>query len=438
MSSPSSSSVLTDPPVNHSTASHAEIFIIQLGEALHHAGAPVYRIDESMVAVAQSMGLQAQFLSTPTSITAAFGPYAKQRSYLVRVSPEDVHLAKLALLDEVTRDVIHKRITPSEGTQAIERVMSAPPPSGWRLVLPGYAVASAAFAFMVGGSWHDLWISGVVGLIIGVLAYVTSPTTQPASQGLQQIFELLAAIAASFVAHVLTPFAPSSSAYVVTVAGLIVLIPGLSLTVAMMEIATLNLVAGTARLMGASLTFLKLGFGVALGAHMASWLMPGVPGLPGSHFIFVLPPSTIPPAWMIVVTVPLAATAFTAILQARWRDWIWIVLVSAVAITGTRLGTHMLGASMAPLLSAFLVTAFSNMYSRWLHRFAMITLVPGLMLQVPGSLAYRSVSELFHQEVVSGVETAFTVMSIAVAMVAGMLFANAAVSPRRRIHPSDV
>ena len=62
-------------------------------------------------------------------------------------------------------------------------------------------------------------------------------------------------------------FAPVS-VYITTVAGIIVLVPGFTLTVAMTELATRNLVSGTARLAGAAGTFLAIGFGVALGTRV--------------------------------------------------------------------------------------------------------------------------------------------------------------------------
>ena len=58
--------------------------------------------------------------------------------------------------------------------------------------------------------------------------------------------------------------------------------------------------------------------------------------------------------------------------------------------------------------------------------------MPGILLLVPGSIGYRSLASLLRREVVLGVETAFQMMLIAVALVAGMLIANI-VSPHRRL-----
>ena len=53
------------------------------------------------------------------------------------------------------------------------------------------------------------------------------------------------------------------------------------------------------------------------------------------------------------------------------------------------------------------------------------------MLLVPGSLGFQSLSALLANEVVSGMETAFRMALVAVALVTGLLMANVVVGPRR-------
>jgi uncharacterized membrane protein YjjB (DUF3815 family) len=59
------------------------------------------------------------------------------------------------------------------------------------------------------------------------------------------------------------------STYLATLGGLIVLLPGLTLSAAMSELNAQHLVSGTARLTGAIMRFLVLMFGVALGSRVA-------------------------------------------------------------------------------------------------------------------------------------------------------------------------
>jgi len=53
-----------------------------------------------------------------------------------------------------------------------------------------------------------------------------------------------------------------------------------------------------------------------------------------------------------------------------------------------------------------------------------VTLVPALLMLVPGSVGFRSLALLFQRDVVIGVEQAFRTVLMLSALVAGLLLAN--------------
>jgi uncharacterized membrane protein YjjB (DUF3815 family) len=59
--------------------------------------------------------------------------------------------------------------------------------------------------------------------------------------------------------------------------------------------------------------------------------------------------------------------------------------------------------------------------------------VPAVLLLVPGSMGFRGVSALLGRDTLSGVGTLFEMFVVAIAIVAGLLVANAVVSPRRSL-----
>ena len=60
-------------------------FVLRLAGALHRYGHPAHRLEESLTATAQKLGLESQFFSTPTSIFASFGPVEGQHTHLIRM-----------------------------------------------------------------------------------------------------------------------------------------------------------------------------------------------------------------------------------------------------------------------------------------------------------------------------------------------------------------
>jgi uncharacterized membrane protein YjjB (DUF3815 family) len=59
-----------------------------------------------------------------------------------------------------------------------------------------------------------------------------------------------------------------------------------------------------------------------------------------------------------------------------------------------------------------------------------VTLVPGILLLVPGSVGFASFQALLERDVVSGVETAFRMLLTAIALAGGLLAANTLVDGR--------
>jgi uncharacterized membrane protein YjjB (DUF3815 family) len=212
------------------------------------------------------------------------------------------------------------------------------------------------------------------------------------------------------------------STLVVTLAGVVTLLPGLGLTTALTELATRNLASGTARFSGAAVTLLGIGFGVGLGTHAASLLPPTPP-----------PPPTVWGPQALAVAVIGAAAAFAVLLQARPRDLGWIVLACGIAFTGARLGATLIGPELGAFGGALLVGLASNGFARHFDRPSAVLLVPGLLILVPGSIGFRSVFSLLENDAVSGVNAAFKMILVATSLVAGILLASITLPPKRAL-----
>ncbi|MEO8201273.1 MAG: threonine/serine exporter family protein, partial [Gemmatimonadota bacterium] len=286
-------------------------FILRLGRSLHTYGYAAHRLEQVLDQATNQLGLTGQFFSTPTSIFASFGPQDNQRTFLIRVEPGEVDLGRLAMLDGVTIKVLHGNISPAVGSQEIEAILNSPERYGRVLTTLAFGLASASASRFLGGGLREVEISSLLGLVIGLLALVAGK--RPA---LGRVFEPVAAFAASLLAasagHWIGPY----SVYNATLAGLIVLIPGFTLTVAMTELSTRHLVSGTARLTGAFVLFLTIAFGVALGSRISSeFFGPSV-----------IAEAIALPSWTGMIALVTAPLAFTVLLRAHPRDAIWIVL----------------------------------------------------------------------------------------------------------------
>ncbi|NOK13934.1 threonine/serine ThrE exporter family protein [Corallococcus exercitus] len=409
---PEFAAALAPPPPGPAVA-----FVLRLGQALHRHGTPAHRLEGLMQRVSERLGLEARFFSTPTSIFASFGPPEDLRTSLIRVEPGDFDLERLILLDMLADDVIQGRLTPTEGATRVEDILARPPRYGPVLQLLCWTLAGASAALLFGGGWKEMGVAAFSSLAIGALDLLTrkQPTT---ARVLEPVAAVLSAAFAGIAAHFFGPL----HGEVATLAGLIVLLPGLTLTIAVNEVATRNLISGTSRLTHAALVFLQLGFGAALGSRVATVLPP----VPTPPLPTVLPPGT------AVVALVVAGFAIAVLFRARPRDWGWIALAGAAAFMGARLGALLLGPQLGAFAGALLLGVGSNALARLRNRPAVTTVVPGLMLLVPGSVGFRSLASLLERDVVAGVDTAFSMLMVAVALAAGLLSANA-IMPSRKV-----
>jgi uncharacterized membrane protein YjjP (DUF1212 family) len=400
-------------------------FVLRLARALHAYGYSAARLEDILAATADRLGLAGhRFFSMPTQIMAAFGPEDRQRTHLLRVEPGEVNLGKVAALEQVSLEVAQGRASPEEGMRRIERIVEAPSPYGPAIVTLAHGVLSGAVCQFLGGGWREIIVATVLGLGLGLLAIYAASHAR-----VSRVFESLAAFLVSTAAIGLARLVGPMSVFVATLAGLIVLMPGLLLTTAITELATRHLASGTLRMGSAFMTLLGIVFGVALGTRVGVMLF----GEPASAL-----PSTLPGVAPYVAVV-LAAASSVVILRADLRDAPWIVAAGVLGVLAGRFGAAKLGLELGMFVASFGVAMASAAYERWRNRPAPVVLVPGILLLVPGSIGYVSMSSLMQRNTVAGIDTAFTMVISAVSLVAGLLIASIlAPEPRRATTPPQL
>ncbi len=398
-----------------SRAEEARDFVLKLGRGLHAYGYSAHRLEDALAEVCRRLALPGQFFSMPTALFASFGEGQAHQTFQVRVDPGQVDLGRLARLDEVRSQVARGVLSPAEGSARIDAIMAAPAPYGPATTTIACALASAAACCFFGGGVPEVLATTIIGLLIGL-----PPLVRWRAHAGTGVYETTAAALAGFLSMAAARLFPPLSPYLTTLGGLIILVPGFTLTLAFIELATRNLVAGTARLAGAALTFLAIGFGAAVGARTAERLFGPVPAVTPTPM----------PGWTLWIALVVAPVAFAILFRADERDVPWVVAGAVAAFFGLHAGSYLLGPQFAAFLGATVVAAFGNAYNRIASRPTAVTVVPGLLLLVPGSLGFQSLSALLGQQTIPGVEAAFRMIVVAVSLAMGLLTANAVLPAR--------
>lgn len=390
-------------------------FVLRLAMALHTAGVPSPSLEDTLVDISERLNLEAQFFSTPTSLMAAFGPLARQRTHLLRVAPGGTDLGRLSDLHAVAGEVQRGELQPGEGTRRIEAILAANVRYRQSASVAASGLASTVGAAFLGGTINDALLAGIIGLAIGVLHLAFRRVSR------DEPFELLAAFVASLGVTAAVTLGYRASVPTSVLASLIVLLPGLSVTVAMAELGARHLASGTARLSSAFINLIMLTLGVALGTAVATAIWGAAPVVRAPR----------PPEWLRYAALSAAPLAFIGLLNARARDAIWVVVACVLGYAGLVAGQEALGTVLGASVGALTVGLAANAFERFNFGPAQVPLVPGVLLLVPGSLGFRSLTAMLDENFDTGVSTGFTMILTAVALAAGLLVANVVLPARR-------
>ena len=400
-------------------------FITDFARRLHLAGVSAQRLEGAVASTAKSIGVDCQIWSSPTGILLSIGEpgnAATQVTRVLRLEPANPDLADLVALDRIAEDVVAGKVGIVEASGKLRALDRVPDREDKAWTVVAFGLAAAAVAGLLRTSWADIGVAGSLGLLTGAIAVAarSRPHVSPA-------VEAIAAIVVTVLTLAFSHFVAPLSIQTVLIASLIVFMPGLTLTTAVNELASGQLVTGTARFAGAMVVLFKLTFGTIAGAQVAAALGL-VPNMAG--------PANLPAIVEVIATIT-ASFSFAILFHAARRD---IPLVMLSAILGYVL-TRVAGAWFAPsqtitfaggvFFSSLVMAALSNLYGRLKGRPGTLVRLPGIMLLVPGSVGFRGLASIMERDYTLGLETGVAVLSALVALMTGLLFGSVLIAPRR-------
>lgn len=400
---------------NTQTKPFEQRFLIEAAVKLHRYGTPSHRLERVLTEVAKSMDIQGDFLYTPTSLVISLADNDGNETTVVRrVDAGGVDVDKLIQFDQLLSQLQQGGLSVETAMERLEKIDQAPPIYSSATLVIACAVSCSCVAILFRCTLTEVWATALVGALIAIIELL-----QPRWKTEAGLLEPLAGMAAALASLMLAAFVVPLDDRLVTLAGLIVLIPGLKLTVAMTELAVGHLSAGVARLAGSVVSLSTLFVGVALVWRLAGHLRPA----------FVAPmPLSEPWRWIALAIAPIS---FAIVFRARAKQWPIISLVSITGVVISWATEPTFGIEAAAFFGALSVGCTSNLYARVRELPALVPLTPGMLILVPGSLGYRSLSALLERQTVDGVQYGFTTFMIAVSLVGGLLVSNVVLPPKR-------
>ena len=392
-------------------------FIIKLGETAHGYGPTAGRLEAYLTRMTAALGYRGVFKSTPTAIVFAFqeDDGLWQRTHVAAMPGTGLDLTRLAAIGDLVDAVESGKLTLSDATDRLDEIDTMPHPWGALASAASYAAIGSSFAVLLAGSWWDALFSGLISLVVYGMVALSGRFGARTAEWLP----LSTAFAAGILACSAQVLAPELNIVLVTLSAVIILIPGFSISVGIVELVTNHVVSGTANLM-TGLVYLAKQFAGA-------WLGIGLAGLLWS--ISPAAGTAVDGQWLWLF-MPAIIIGLCLVFQTAPRDLFWAAMGCAVAYGGTLLGGAIAGGNLGNLLGATVAVAFANLWSARTRRPTSIVLLPSSVLLVSGSIGFRGLAAIAEGQTAVGEQQFAQMFVVALTIAAGLLVGNTIVRPK--------
>jgi uncharacterized membrane protein YjjP (DUF1212 family) len=391
-------------------------FVARIVTQAHQYGVSYVSLDTFFAQLPHIFGFNGQMLAAPPFLFLEFWRSTDTEPYRLtyRLPSASYNLTKLSGLGALIDDLNSGKASMEQGLSRLNQIDSLPPPYRNATVALGYSLCGAGFAVLLSAAWLDVLFSAVLSLVVFAIAANTRR-----SQWVANRINLIAALVTSILANLIALLVPGSDPFTVALCAVIVLIPGLSLTLGVAELASKSTITGIERLVDGVLITLVLVVGNALGASLvnALWPVPAPVATPGYSL-------TVTFSWVILLMLGLAL-----IFQVRRQDIAWVILGGGIAYTGFLLGGQF-GNWQGSFVGALMLGLYTGLLTARLRLPSSVVMLPGIMILVPGVAAYFGIGDLQTYSITGALPAVWGVLVQIMAIIGGLYIA-ASIVPRR-------
>jgi len=393
-------------------------YVLRLARAMIKYGAPSHRLEDAVDHTARTLELNLQCVYLPNVMIVAFTDYETHTSetHLLKVSA-GLDMYKFAQVHQVLKMVTHASMPVEEAIMKLDAINTEKDfwPR-WTNILC-YALGSFCTAPMFfKGNWVDAAVALALGTAVGLMNWLSEKVPS-----YSHIVEITMSVLVAFVAEALHAVVCSRSA--VKMAGIVILLPGYTITCAILELSSRHMISGSVRLFYAIIFSLLLGYGLTIGASLWGMFDPSN----SADEVNSTCPTALDAKWNILF-VPTFACSLLIWLKAHPRQWPLAVFLStlgyAVSYSVSRWTTT--GTEVSSALASFAIGFSGNIYQRVTHQLTFQAVVCAIFFLVPGSMGLKGAMAWFTDDMAGGVNFALQMVITAIAISVG-LFASALV-----------
>ena len=234
--------------------------VLDAGQTLLENGSEVFRVQQTMEIMANSLGIEDfnVYVLTNGIFASAHSPDSSE-SLTRHVPLVSIHLGRVEAVNELSRELAAGKLNLEQAEQRLQDARALPPAPPRVLRLAG-AAGAACFAYLFGGGLAEALVAGMAGYLEMVVSQ------QLSAHKINRIFTIIVAAAIATACAILMRMLllPGLLVNYAIIGALMVLTPGVALTMGIRDILNADYLSGSIRLLDAVLVAGSIACGVAM------------------------------------------------------------------------------------------------------------------------------------------------------------------------------
>ena len=356
---------------------------LDIGEAILESGGEVHRVEDTIQHVCHAYGAAHVEVFAITSLIMASvrmgdNSYSSQ---IRRVYNNSNQLSKLENFNRVSREACKSRPPLEELDRMIkaEKLRSKKPPL-WLAVLV-YALVSATFALLFGGSLWDSLAGALVAGVLAVVGSIRSDYINPLAK------TLLLSFLAGTLSYASVLIGIGERADMIMIATIMLLIPGIAFGNAMRDLLCGDLLAGILKTVQSCISAILIATGYSIAIFWLGNTVPENLMSAGIHPIVI---------WVAAL---LGTLGFALLFDVKRRH---LPVISLLGVLTYAVWEISLYVEFSNFLAAFLAAAFvtlcAEVCARLFRAPTVVFLLTAPVVIVPGSSLYYTMNALIMQK----------------------------------------
>lgn len=231
---------------------------VSTGEVLLKNGGEIYRVQETVSRILETYGIEDYNVFVITNgIFATVHEQKEDASSMVRyVTIGDTDLQRVADINQLSREICSGTCSVEQAYERLEECKRTRKPAKWACVL-ACGMGSASFCYLFGGRPYDSFVSFFLGMILEV--FLLTASRHHASKFILNIIGSAIMTAGSLFLYVAGTGIWFNN---VIIGGIIPLLPGVAMTMAIRDLFAGDYLSGGIRLIDSLLTGMCIAIGV--------------------------------------------------------------------------------------------------------------------------------------------------------------------------------